>query len=35
MRETDITIGGKKYHVRVAETEEEKTIGLSEDESLP
>lgn len=35
MTETDIRIGNKEYHVKVAKTEDEKTTGLSEVESLP
>lgn len=35
LKETDITIGGKEYHVYVAQSQEEKETGLSEVRKLP
>ena len=35
MREIDILIGDKEYHVKVAYTDEEKSIGLSKTKKLP
>ena len=35
MREIDILIGDKEYHVQIAYTDEEKSIGLSKTKKLP